>query len=185
MYKTSSACVAFVGAVLSLGAVTTFVSIAKGQGLSGGTVGIIVEPPRPAARMPTVIHPDGRGEGAVGRRGANGHFFFDTVVNGTPLRMMFDTGASTVALRSEDAAKAGIDVANLRYNGSVGTANGRAEVASVLIPVFTVGGITRRNVAASVSRPGALTDNLLGMSFMSRLSGYKYDGETLVLQDGP
>lgn len=171
-----------------IGVIMSVVSVARSQALTGGTVGIIVEPPRglpnAPARLPTVIHPDGRGDGAVGRRGPGGHFFFDTVVNGTPVRMMFDTGASAVALRSEDAARAGIDVGNLRFSGSVGTANGRAEVAPVTIPVFTVGGITRRNVAAMVSRPGALNENLLGMSFMSRLSGYKYDGETLVLQDG-
>jgi len=184
MYRSGGGWVAFAAAALSIGAITGVVTIARGQALAGGTVGITVEPPRAPGRLPTVIHPDGRGEGAVGRRGPGGHFFFDTVVNGTPVRMVFDTGATTVALRYEDAARAGVDVANLRFSGFTETANGRAQVAPLTISVFTVGGITRRNVAAHVSRPGALSVTLLGMSFMSRLSGYKYDGETLVLQDG-
>ena len=45
----------------------------------------------------------------------NGHFFFDTVVNGVDVPMMFDTGAHWVSLRAEDAAKVGINVSSLNY----------------------------------------------------------------------
>ena len=124
------------------------------------------------------------GDQATAVRNRDGHFYFNTVVNGAPVRMMFDTGAGTIVLRSEDAGKAGIDISSLQYTIPTSTANGRTTVAPALIASMTIGDITRRNVHAFVSRPGALSVNLLGQSFMSRISGYKVDGERLILQGG-
>ena len=98
--------------------------------------------------------------------------------------MVFDTGASEVSLRAEDAAKMGIAASGLAYSVTVNTANGKTEVAPVTIATLTVGNITRRNVAALVSKPGSLHVNLLGQSFLSRLAGFKLEGEQLILQGG-
>src|SRR4051812_6113208 len=38
----------------------------------------------------------------------NGHFFVDAAVNGTPIRMMVDTGATLVAFSEQDARQVGI-----------------------------------------------------------------------------
>lgn len=136
--------------------------------------------------MPVVVYPNGttRGDQAVATRGRDGHFYFDTTMNGATVRMLFDTGATVISLRAEDAAKAGINLASLRYSVSVMTANGKADAAPVVIASLTVGDITRRNVSAHVARPGAMSINLLGQSFMSRIAGYKVDGERLILQGG-
>ncbi len=141
-----------------------------------------------------VIYPDravatgfsgGTGGQATARRAANGHYFFLVEVNGTPINMMFDTGASDIALRAEDAAKIGIDVANLNFSKVYSTANGTARSAPVVLEAVTIGGITRRNVRASVSQPGQLGITLLGQSFTSSLAGLKVEGDTLVLQGSP
>ena len=42
------------------------------------------------------------------QRSANGHFYADVQVNGVPLHMLVDTGASGIALSQEDARAAGI-----------------------------------------------------------------------------
>src|SRR6476620_7325199 len=42
------------------------------------------------------------------RRSPNGHFFVTARVNGQPVRFVVDTGATTVALTEEDAARAGV-----------------------------------------------------------------------------
>lgn len=118
------------------------------------------------------------------RRAQDGHYYFDTALNGASasIRMMFDTGATSVALRAEDAAQAGIDVSSLDYSIISHTANGTTTVAPVRLDSLQVGGITHRNVRATVSRPGRLGVSLLGQSFMSKLAGYRFEKDELVLQ---
>ena len=118
----------------------------------------------------------------MARRDTGGSYVVQAEVNGAGLAMLFDTGASVVALRAEDAARAGIDVGSLVYSGRTSTANGQAAVAPIIIRTLTVGPITRHNIPAIVSKPGQLAYNLLGQSFMARLSGYRLEGGQLVLQ---
>ena len=132
--------------------------------------------------MPQVIYPEGAASHAVARRTAHGTFALQAEVNGETLDMLFDTGATFVVLRAEDAERAGIDPSSLSYSARASTANGETAVARVTIRTLTVGGITRHNIPAIVSMPGQLSNNLLGQSFMSRLSGYRLQGDQLILQ---
>ena len=134
--------------------------------------------------LPMVVYPNGvaRGHQATATRRRDGHFYFDTTVNGAPVEMLFDTGATVTSLRWEDAAKAGIDVGSLRYSVPIITANGKTNAAPVVIAVLTIGDITQRDVIAHVARLGAMSVTLLGQSFMSRIAGYKVDGDRLSLQ---
>lgn len=116
------------------------------------------------------------------RRSSDSHFYFDAIVNGAPLHAMFDTGASSVVLRAEDAARAGVDVGSLAFTASASTANGRSENARVVLESITIGEITVHNVGALVARPGKLGVTLLGQAFMVRLAGYRFDGDQLILQ---
>lgn len=115
-------------------------------------------------------------------RSGNGHFFMDGITNGRTLRYMFDTGASSVVLTSEDAAKIGFSPKSLTFSTTVSTANGRTQAAPIRIDALTIGGITQRDVRALVARPGALRENLLGMSFLGRLTSFTVRGNRLVLQ---
>ena len=143
------------------------------------------------AQMPQVIRPDGPVLGSTGfgtaearaQRGTNGHFFLVGYVNGGALQFVVDTGASDVALRVEDAAKAGIDTDRLVYSISARTANGTARYAPVVFETLRVGGITKRNVKGSISQPGALGINLLGQSFTGRVTEMRIEGDLLVLRD--
>jgi aspartyl protease family protein len=96
--------------------------------------------------------------------------------------MIFDTGASHVVLRGEDAARLGIDTAALRYSISIGTVNGAAEAAPAVIAEMKVGGIIRTNVAAVVTRPGRLPVNLLGQTFLATMAGFTTEGNRVVLR---
>lgn len=120
---------------------------------------------------------------AVAVRGGGGHFVFQGVTNGVTLRYLFDTGASTVVLRYEDAKRIGVNVDKLDYSVPVSTANGRTMAAAMTIDALTIGNITQRRVRALVGRPGALQENLLGMSFLGRLRGYAVEGNRLVLRE--
>ncbi len=118
---------------------------------------------------------------AVAVRGRNGHFFLDGVTNGRTLRYMFDTGASSVVLTAADAGKIGLSADKLQYTARVSTANGTAMAAPVRIDALTFGGITLRDVRAMVAAPEALRDNLLGMSYLGRLTSYTVRNNRLVL----
>jgi clan AA aspartic protease (TIGR02281 family) len=112
----------------------------------------------------------------------NGNFFFQTEVNGATIPMMFDTGSRWVALRAEDAARAGIDVSSLNFSVHTATANGVGSAAPVTIKMMRVGNITRTNIQAVVMRPGTLAINLLGQSFMSTMAGFSTEGDRLTLR---
>lgn len=119
---------------------------------------------------------------AVFVRSRNGHFRMNGITNGKPISYMFDTGASSVVLTAEDARKIGFTPDKLRYTVPVSTANGRALSARVRLDALTIGNITLRDVSALVARPGALRENLLGMSFLGRLTRYSVEKNRLVLQ---
>ena len=116
------------------------------------------------------------------RRRLDGHFAAAVKVNGKPLSLVVDTGASTIVLRPEDAATAGIDINRLSYTVPVATANGRTLAARVRLNTVAIGPLDRRDVEALVAQPGTLTQSLLGMSFLSRLRSYEFSGDFLTLR---
>lgn len=141
-------------------------------------------PPAGAALVPPLPIP-AQGRQATARRAPDGQYYFDTAIGGgMGVRMMFDTGASLVMLRAEDASRAGIALAGLDYSYVIRTANGTTDAAPVLLDSLRVGEVTRWAVPALVSRPGKLPVSLLGQSFMSKLSSYRFErGELVLLGD--
>jgi aspartyl protease family protein len=103
-------------------------------------------------------------------------------VNGKEISMIVDTGASSIVLRPEDARKAGIPVDDLTYSIPVLTANGRAMAARIQLDQVAIGPLDRKKVEALVAKEGALTQSLLGMSFLSRLRSYEFSGDFLTLR---
>src|ERR1700730_10445674 len=70
----------------------------------------------------TILKPSpSSGNSLVLHAGRNGHVFVDASVDGTPVRMAFDTGASVVALTEADAERIGLS-GNLRYTVPFATA---------------------------------------------------------------
>jgi aspartyl protease family protein len=114
-------------------------------------------------------------------RGANGHFEADAMVDGRRMGFMVDTGASVIALRQQEASRLGIHPAQRDYTAKVSTANGVIFAAPIELARVEVGGITVRNVAALVLPDEALAQNLLGMSFLSRIH-WQYQGGRLELE---
>ncbi len=116
------------------------------------------------------------------RRRLDGHFTANVEVNGKTISMIVDTGASTIVLRPEDAKRAGVDISNLNYRVPVLTANGRTVAARVYLDKVAIGPLDRQRVEALVAQPGAMTQSLLGMSFLSRLRSYEFTGDFLTLR---
>ena len=124
----------------------------------------------------------GAGGEVIVNRLLGGEFVVPATIAKTRIAMLFDTGATTVVLRAEDAAKVGIDARALKFDVDVVTANGAASAAEVVLDRVAVGPIVARNVAALVARKGALSQSLLGMSFLERLQSYSVERGRLVLK---
>jgi len=127
----------------------------------------------------TVVTAEGE---VVAARKTDGSFLLQGKVNGHDTRFIFDTGASTVVLRAENAAALGIKPETLNYSVPVSTANGGALAAPVVVESLSIGPITERNVHALVAREGVLHANLLGMTFLERLGSYEVRGNRLILR---
>jgi aspartyl protease family protein len=118
-----------------------------------------------------VIPPDSRG-----------HFVVDARVDGRHMEFMLDTGASVIALRARDAAGLGIHPAAREFTVEVKTANGVTRAAPVQLGMVEISGLNVRNVAALVSPDEALSENLLGLSFLSRLRRFEFSNGRMVLE---
>jgi aspartyl protease family protein len=115
-------------------------------------------------------------------RNAQGHFQTDARVDGRRVNFLVDTGASTIALTAETAASLGIHPSPNEFTVGVRTANGTARAAPVELSMVEIEDITVHNVTAIVMSEGALSDNLLGMSFLSRLHRWEFASGRLELE---
>jgi aspartyl protease family protein len=115
-------------------------------------------------------------------RDARGHFATSARVDGRRMDFMIDTGASLVALRAGDAASLGVHPAAREFTAEVKTANGSIKAAQTQLGMVEISGVTVRDVAALVLPNEALSENLLGMSFLMRLRHFEYSNGKLVLE---
>lgn len=115
-------------------------------------------------------------------RNSRGQFHADGRVSGRSLSFMIDTGASVIALTAQDAARVGVRPMRADYDVNVSTANGTVKAARTRLSSVEIGGLTVYNVDALVLPEGALSENLLGMSFLNKLKRYEFAGSRLVLE---
>jgi aspartyl protease family protein len=111
-----------------------------------------------------------------------GHFRADGRIDGRHIEFIVDTGATTIALTARSAAQLGIHPFPRDFTSQSRTANGVVRTASVQLGMVEIGGILVRDVVAVVFPEEALSDNLLGMSFLSRLRRYEVANGRLVLE---
>jgi aspartyl protease family protein len=111
-----------------------------------------------------------------------GHFQADARIDGHRVTFMVDTGASVIALTTDTAASLGIHPTQNEFTAAVKTANGIVRAAPVELTMVEIDDISLHNVSAVVLPDGALSDNLLGMSFLSRLHRWEFADGRLVLE---
>jgi aspartyl protease family protein len=110
----------------------------------------------------------------------DGHFWVNAQVNGQTVRFLIDSGATTTSISTETARRAGIETGG-GFPALVQTANGTVQVQRGRAEVIKVGTIERRDLAVHISE--AFGDmNVIGMNFLSSLSGWSVEGKWLVLK---
>lgn len=107
-----------------------------------------------------------------------GQFYTGGLINGVPMRFVVDTGATYVSMSAADATRARINFRQGRPALS-NTANGQMRSWLVTLDSVSIGGVTLRNVGASVSESDHPV--LLGMSFLQRMS-VQVDGPVMTLK---
>ena len=115
-------------------------------------------------------------------RDARGHFQTDGRIDGQRINFMVDTGASVVALNEKSAARFGLRPSRSDYNATVTTANGTIKAARTRLAMIELGGLVVRDVDALVLPDAALSENLLGMSFLSKLKRFEVANGKMVLE---
>jgi aspartyl protease family protein len=114
------------------------------------------------------------------RQSPDGHFWADGEVNGAPVRFLIDSGATTTSLTRETADRVGIEMRG-GFGAMIQTANGVVVVDRGRAERLKIGPIEREGLGVHVSTTFGNT-NVLGMNFLSTLSGWGVEGRTLVLK---
>ena len=124
-----------------------------------------------------VLRQDGQ---IVVARAPDDHFYLTLDIDGTPVRFMVDTGASTVVLSDRDTDRLGIDRRGLAFFGSAQTANGTIRTARITLRDVRLDGEPLGDLPASVG-DGPLGISLLGMDFLNRFEKVEMSRDRLVL----
>jgi aspartyl protease family protein len=110
----------------------------------------------------------------------NGHFYANVDINGSPIRVLVDTGASGIALSRDDARRAGLAVSAGMYDVIGEGANGDVHGEYVKLDRVSLGTKTAEQVSAVVLDEGE--QSLLGQSFLSKFDTVEIRGDTMFLR---
>jgi aspartyl protease family protein len=110
----------------------------------------------------------------------SGHFYADPSINGQPVHVVIDTGASFVALTKADAQRIGIPFSESEFD-VVGTgASGPVRGKLIELDRIDLDGKEVRHVRAAVLE--GLDISLLGQAYLSRIGGVQMSGDEMVLR---
>ncbi len=132
------------------------------------------------SRAIEVTNADGQTELSIAR-GRDGHFHIDAEANGSPVRFLVDTGASTTVLTLRDAERSGIEIAGLEFDRPVQTANGIAFFARADLRTLEIGPYRLSAIRVGVMPEGTLETSLLGMNTIDRFAEWRMEGNRMVL----
>ena len=118
---------------------------------------------------------------ALLRADERGQYAADALVNGLPVRMLVDTGASDVVVSASTAARLGLARSGERER-AIQTANGRSKASPAVLTHVSFGGIYMNDVEALILAPEAGDVNLLGESFLKRLVSVEQRDGLLILR---
>lgn len=125
---------------------------------------------------PNKIHALGSETEVVLKRGLDGHYRAEALINGQKVNVLVDTGATGVAI-----SQAVADKLKLKSVSAIRTSTANGDSISYLVRLESVklGGIEANHVSASIA-PGLQGDVLLGMSFLGRMDVRLYKGEMTI-----
>ena len=127
-------------------------------------------------QQPNKLETLGTNSEVVLKRGLDGHYRSEALINGEKVDVLVDTGATGVAISQSIA-----DKLNLKSIDAISTrtANGDSVGYMVRLDSIKLGGVEAKNVAAMIA-PELDGDVLLGMSFLGRMDVRLYKGQMTI-----
>ena len=113
-------------------------------------------------------------------RQRNGHFYVHATVNGQLVRCLVDTGATTVALTTEDADRIGEKVSPDSFDVVAEGAGGPVRGQQVRIESIEIEGKRVENVRGVVLE--GLSQSLLGQNYLSRMGSVEMTGDEMIIR---
>lgn len=98
-----------------------------------------------------------------------GMYVTSGAINGHAVKLLVDTGATTVAMNANEARRLGVDYRLQGRPVQVSTASGQSRAYFIQLNEVSVGGIRAHNVGAVVLEGTYPQQILLGMSFLGQL----------------
>ena len=112
------------------------------------------------------------------KRGLDGHYRAEALINNQKVNVLIDTGATGVAISQRVADKLGLkSIEAIRTE----TANGDSVGYMVRLESVKVGGVEAQNVSAMIA-PGLDGDALLGRSYLGRMDVRLFKNEMTIKQ---
>ena len=111
---------------------------------------------------------------------ADGHFWVEGTVDGTPTRFLIDSGASITALSVQSARAAGLNFDLNAPGVTMMTANGRIAAQRASVSTLAIGPIRANDIDIVVS-PSFGEVNVIGMNMLSRLKSWSVQNSEMVL----
>lgn len=127
---------------------------------------------------PNKLYRLGNTEEVVLKRGPDGHYRSEALINGVKVNVLVDTGATGVAISQKVADRLQLKSINAIRTT---TANGESIGYMVRLESVKIGGVSASNVSAMIA-PGLDGDVLLGMSFLGRMDVRLFKGEMTIRQ---
>lgn len=127
---------------------------------------------------PNKIKTLGNTQEVILKRGLDGHYRAEALINNQKVDVLVDTGATGVAISQKIADQLGLKSVTA-INTS--TANGDSVGYMVRLQSVQLGGVTANNVSAMIA-PGLDGDVLLGMSFLGRMDVRLFKGQMTIKQ---
>lgn len=129
-------------------------------------------------QQPNTLQTLGSEHTVVLKRGLDGHYRAEALINGEKVDVLVDTGATGIAISQAVADKLNLkSLTAVRTN----TANGITVGYMVRLSSVKLGGVEANNVSAMIA-PGLEGDVLLGMSFLARMDVRLFKGEMTIRQ---
>jgi aspartyl protease family protein len=137
-----------------------------------------------AAEAPSPTQPRRQSSGyreALLEADQHGQYAAEVSINGVPVRMLVDTGATQVCVSASTARRLGLSPSGGRTL-LIQTANGQSTASPTTLRSLSFDGLYMNDVEAIILAPEAGEVNLLGESFLKRLVSVEQHNGALILR---
>jgi aspartyl protease family protein len=183
------------GGAVMFGRAIFFTTLAVGLALLGSSFLLDRLPgsaPASAARAPESVAAEAPAAEPAQRRSSGyreasleadqrGQYAAEVLIDGVPVRMLVDTGASEVCVSASTARRLGLSPSGERKR-VMQTANGLSTAYPTTLRSLSFDGLYMNDVEALILAPEAGEVNLLGESFLKRLTSVEQREGMLILR---